>query len=305
MKGMIIFFGLPMPPTEYILLTILIISIYTVILYKAVSSILPPIVDLKAMSDRSYLFKLLLNKKFSFNLFLYALCLSLFSLTIAIFTEYFGANLNTYIAFVLWTFTVVLLSILIIIIPVKWYKINPVRSFFSSTLFILFLIICYTHFNKTGLTGLNFPTNGSFILLAYFSYNLFGDLISLQETRWILILSSKLKTFYLPVLLVVDFFLSGLLFIILPLLSGVSLNELFNSIIFKGNEPWMGILFWASYFTSFLYYIFLLISFFTWIFFPLFLKLDGIFEIKQNPMRLFAFATIILITLCYVANLLI
>lgn len=181
MKGMIISFGLPMPPTEYILLTILIISIYTVILYKAVSSILPSIVELRAMSDRTYLFKLLLSKKFSFNLFLYALCLGLFSLTIAIFTEYFGANLKTYIAFTLWTFTVVLLSIFIIIIPVSWYKINPIRSFISSTVFILVLIICYANFNKIGLTGLNFPTNANLILLTYFSYNLFGILFRYKK----------------------------------------------------------------------------------------------------------------------------
>ena len=80
----------------------------------------------------------------------------------------------------------------------------------------------------------------------------------------------------------------------MPVLSDVSVYELIQSLIFKGSSPWMGILFWTTFMTSILYYLYFIIIIITRLLFPFYRLVDRWFNIYKNPVRFFSFTLIIL-----------
>jgi hypothetical protein len=299
MKFFIWAFSLKIPPTEYILITVIIISSYTVLIYKSFTGILPFIVKLREQTDRKSVFELLRNKKFLINFVLYSISFAIFTIIIITFTSYFGTNFKIVLVFSLWTVIVVFLSVFIVTIPTKFYKIGPLRSFLSSILFIIIITSGYLYFNNWDGNNLLISKNSSLLFFSYLAFNLFGDLISFQETRWILIISQKTKFKFLILLLILDILLSALCFLILPILSNTNINSVFQSLVFKGTNPWMGILFWTSFATSIIYYLYLISVSFTKLFFPIYIKMDKWFDIFKNPIRFIGFTSIIIFTFCF------
>jgi len=215
MKLFIAVFNLKVPPTEYILLTVIIISTYTVLIYKSFTGILPDIVELRNQSDRRHLFKILKKKSFLVNFILYSLCFAIFTSIIMVFSDYFGSNIKTLLIFFLWTVIIVFLSIFIVIIPVKYFTISPLRSFISSIIGLCLVLFVFLLNNNWDFYKLLLPKNSLILILSYITFNLFGDLISFQETRWILKISQDLRLKYFAFLLILDVILSSIIFLVL------------------------------------------------------------------------------------------
>ena len=89
------------------------------------------------------------------------------------------------------------------------------------------------------------------------AFNVFGDAVSLVETRIILRWSRGAPLATLFYLLLLDVLLSAGIYIVLPELAHQDLNILWKGILFKGPEPWLGILFWSTFVTSLMFYGFL------------------------------------------------
>ena len=113
-------------------------------------------------------------------------------------------------------------------------------------------------------------------------------------------LSQKKKLVFFPFLLILDIILSTLIFLFLPYLSNTSISSIFQSLVFKGETPWMGILFWSSFFTSLFYYLYIIAILIMKLFFPIYQKFDKWFEVLQHPIRFIGFTSIFLFSLLFI-----
>lgn len=135
-----------------------------------------------------------------------------------------------------------------------FYNISPIRAFISSIIFLAILSWFYSDialsfildFNKSGV-----------ILIGYLLLNMFADSISLYETYIILRIGTNMSTFKFFLLVLLDFILSGLIFIALPISTG-NLDIFVNAVWFKGDMQWIGILFRSTFLTSLVFWIYLL-----------------------------------------------
>lgn len=94
-------------------------------------------------------------------------------------------------------------------------------------------------------------------IVGFLAFNLVADSVSLVETRWILRRGAHATLRTLAGLLALDLALSAVIFLFIPSVLGV-LPEFQNAILFRGNEPWLGILFWTTFSTSVLLYAFII-----------------------------------------------
>ena len=89
---------------------------------------------------------------------------------------------------------------------------------------------------------------------------------------------------------------------LLPGISNVNWNNLILAIQFKGPEPWMGILFWSTFLTSILFYLFVISILLLRIIASLatlFNRLDEWFAIYQHPIRLVTIAMVVIETAAF------
>lgn len=100
---------------------------------------------------------------------------------------------------------------------------------------------------------------GNFALLWLLFLNLFSDSFSVHETRWVLRKTQNSSSKLLGIWLLGDIIFSAILFLIVPLISLTPSNCL-QAIIFKGNQPYLGILFWSTFSTSIMFYLFMTIT---------------------------------------------
>ena len=100
-----------------------------------------------------------------------------------------------------------------------------------------------------------------------------------------------------------DVILSGVIYLVLPGISNVNWSNLVSAIEFQGPKPWMGVLFWSTFLTSILFYLFgvsmLLLRIVASVF-RLINKLDRWFQIYQYPIRLVTVAMVIIETIGFV-----
>ena len=94
------------------------------------------------------------------------------------------------------------------------------------------------------------------IALVFIGYSLFADSISLIETRWVLAHGADARLRTLLGLLALDLALSATIFVLPTTIW--ELPTFWNAIVFSGDRPWLGILFWTTFSTSVLFYAFLL-----------------------------------------------
>jgi hypothetical protein len=125
-------------------------------------------------------------------------------------------------------------------------------------------------------------------------------MVSLIETRWVLIQSGR-RAMLRGILgmLLVDLILSALIFFILPGIADQNLNTLLEGIIFKGPLPWTGILFWSTFATSLIFYVFVGAVLVLKLLMPVFAtarSFDEWFPIYNHPVRLVAMVMVALIT---------
>ena len=92
------------------------------------------------------------------------------------------------------------------------------------------------------------------IALGFVPYSLFANGISLIETRWVLERGASVGVWPLMGLLALDLMLSAVIFV-LPTTMW-ELPTFWDAIVFRGDRPWLGILFWTTFSTSAIFYAF-------------------------------------------------
>lgn len=158
-------------------------------------------------------------------------------------------------------------------------SINPLRAILSSLLFVL---IVGSVFRDAGTTFITELAITGYLTISYLVFNIFADAISLMETRWILRKSKHFGPIALAIALVGDIVLSAGIYLILPLFVGQNLSELLLAITFRGPDPWMGILFWSTFSTSLLFYLFVLAVVVSHFVRPIVFRIFGVLRIFDN-----------------------
>ena len=106
-------------------------------------------------------------------------------------------------------------------------------------------------------------------VLAFVALNIFADVFSLLETRWVLQRGNNATVVQLLGLLVLDLVASAAIFLFLPaVLCQVTpitlltrgdpsqITTFWDAAFFGGQIPWLGILFWSTFGTSVVFYLF-------------------------------------------------
>ncbi len=130
--------------------------------------------------------------------------------------------------------------------------VHPLRSLALSlvTVFILGVIM-----RDASVSFYHLLLQDGPIVLSYVAFNVFADGISLLETRWVLRRSLNLGLLALLGLVLLDLALSAGIFLFLPLVLR-ELPSFWQGMFFRGSQPWLGILFWSTFSTSALFYLF-------------------------------------------------
>ena len=133
-------------------------------------------------------------------------------------------------------------------------KISPIRTMIIS---LLFMFIIFLIFDETKNSLFSDFNKYRWTLLVYLLLNIFADSFSILETRFIFQKAFSVNFIKSIFLLVLDIFASGFLFLIIPLSTG-NLQVFLDALFFKGNSPWFGILFWSTFSTSIIFYIYVI-----------------------------------------------
>lgn len=186
------------------------------------------------------------------------------------------------------------------LIPESWHPVNPSRALVSSLLFVVVLGLIFKDARNDFFDALLLKGP---VLLSFVAFNMFADTVSLVETRWILLKSQSSAFFTIFLLMVSDVVLSGLIYLLFPLIIAKDFNIFLKGIVFDGPSPWIGLYFWTTFSTSLLFYLFFLSAFFLKIFSPFsgflhtFLK---IFRFELHPIRCIFFIMVVLETIIFI-----
>jgi hypothetical protein len=133
---------------------------------------------------------------------------------------------------------------------------SPIRTFIYSLFFIALVALLRWDAALAFLEDIRMQGPR---LLVFVAFTVFADGVSLLETRWILRRAMDVKSRTMVLLLGVDLVLSALIFLFLPLVLG-EIPAFFQAMLFRGDRLWLGILFWSSFSTSVMFYVFVLTS---------------------------------------------
>ncbi|HIM79051.1 MAG TPA: hypothetical protein EYM54_03005 [Dehalococcoidia bacterium] len=139
-------------------------------------------------------------------------------------------------------------------------------------------------------------------VLAFVAFNVFADGVSLLETRWVLQRGATGSLKVLAGLVVLDLVASGLIYLILPTILWPQLLEFWDAVRFQGERPWLGILFWTTFSTSVLFYLFvaaaLMVRPLAWGF-SWFGWLSRPFDLEAHPVKCLAVAMALVVTVLF------
>jgi hypothetical protein len=131
---------------------------------------------------------------------------------------------------------------------------SPIRIFVYSLFFIGFLALLRPDAALSFVDSLR--VEGPRVLV-FLAFTVFADSVSYLKTRSLLRLVLNAGTWKVPMLLALDLVLSVVIFLFLPLVLGL-IPEFLEGAMFRGRHPWVGILFWSSFATSAVFYVFVL-----------------------------------------------
>jgi len=175
-------------------------------------------------------------------------------------------------------------AVIINFVPEHLFNISPIRTMISSILAVAIIALIKIETAKSFLVDFN---QIGIILLANLFLNIFIDSISIWETKMILRKASSGSIFRFISFVFLDILLSALIFLAIPFFT-LNLRIFIDAIFFSGERPWLGILFWSTFFTSIIFYLYIS-SIFSILIFQIIIKqynkLDGILPIKQKPIR--------------------
>jgi len=180
-------------------------------------------------------------------------------------TVFFETDIDTYLflSIILTLFLSIMIfllalfsySILYLVSNYKFFIISPIRTIGTSLVAILFFSLWKIEVIDSFIS--DFYTFG-WIILFYGLLNVFADSFSTLETYYVLNkISHSRKANEFIVFLIIDFIASALIFFVIPLMTG-NFNIFFDAIWFKGESPWLGILFWTTFSTSLSLYLYIL-----------------------------------------------
>ena len=130
------------------------------------------------------------------------------------------------------------------------FPVHPVKALASSLGFMVLVGLlrwddAQGFLNAAGDSGLK--------SLSIVAFNMFADGVSLLETRWVIQRAGQATIPRLAALLLFDLVASAAIFLTLPLLLG-ELPDFLRGALFQGERPWLGIFFWTTFSTSFIFY---------------------------------------------------
>lgn len=140
-------------------------------------------------------------------------------------------------------------------------NINPYTAMLSSIFFIVIVGGISEIFFDGATSYLRDLQNTGLIMLSFLAFNIFADTISIQETNWVLKKTEEASIFDLIFLLIFDIVISGIIYILLPWFVGQDMSVFLDGLLFSGPSPWIGILFYSTFGTSIIFYVFMLVSF--------------------------------------------
>jgi hypothetical protein len=180
--------------------------------------------------------------------------LSIYTATSILTGQGVGVSARTVTAISLGAAIGVPLMLLITVIPERVLPVSPFSAVASSVLAVSLLALLFPGPAKAFVEDF---TRQHWKAACLVLFTLFADMVSLVETRWVLMLSGR-RSSVLGVLsmLVVDLVLSAGLFFVLPGIVDQDFEVLRGGIMFSGSQPWIGILFWSTFATSMLFYVF-------------------------------------------------
>lgn len=175
------------------------------------------------------------------------------------------------------------------------FEISPIRTIITSLIAIGLLTLLFDEAAYSFIT--DFEQFG-WIILIYLFLNIFADSFSILETHYVLQIASLGTPKRFPGLLALDVLASGFIFLIIPLTAG-NLNIFLDAICFKGDSPWLGILFWSTFSTSACFYLYL-ISFYVLAILHRYSIIDEKhLPITTKPFWSLGFVMVILFTIVY------
>jgi len=216
---------------------------------------------------------------------------------VAVVTRHLGTALRVPIAMGVGTalgFCVALLLFRMSDIPV-----SPVRAFVSS---ILMVFLLASAFPAAATVFLGTLRGSGWMALTYIAFNFFGDAVSLVETRWVLRKARGAALATVASLLLVDLIASAAVYLVLPGLAHESFDTLRQGVFLRGTQPWLGVLFWSTFATSALFYVFVLAVLLLKVLAPVVKMvnlLDTWFSLYEHPARLLSLSAIIVLTIAF------
>ncbi len=119
----------------------------------------------------------------------------------------------------------------------------------------------------------------------YILINIVADFVSLTETFVILKWARRKPSSWLPFIVILDVLISAFIFLSIPLAAG-ELPTFLAAITFEGPQPWLGLLFWSTFATSIIFYLFVLGSIglgFLYVLVRNTMRLQNIFKVTERP----------------------
>lgn len=136
------------------------------------------------------------------------------------------------------------------LIPTSFYVVSAAKSFVLSLFFIAVLACVFPTVTAMAVSAMG--TRAAIVTFVLF--NLFADAISLVVTRWLLVRVGTVSFRSFLFFLLADFCASVSIFLLLPGIADFSFSILAQGIFLAGPQPWVGLLFWSTFFTSALLY---------------------------------------------------
>jgi hypothetical protein len=135
-------------------------------------------------------------------------------------------------------------------------SVHPLKALASSLVFIIVVSLIASLIREDAVSSLLDTINQQGIkVLAFVALNIFADAISLLETRWVLQRGSSATAVQLLGLLALDLLASTAIFLFLPAIVG-EITTFGDAVFLRGDRPWLGILFWSTFGTSVVFYLF-------------------------------------------------
>ncbi len=181
-------------------------------------------------------------------------------------------------------------------------SVHPLKALGSSLAFIVVVSLIASFIRTDAVSSFLDTINREGVkILAFVAFNMFADGISLLETRWVLQRGINATVIQLLGLLAVDLLASAAIFLILPTILG-ELTTFWSSVLLQGDRPWLGILFWSTFGTSVIFYLFVIASLLAHPLIPLHRGIGFIsqgFKLEEYPFGFIALSLFLILTLIF------